>query len=152
MPDPDIERICSRHWLEWHRQRSHSQTKGSFTPATRSGCPTMLVTERSITNDYFGRKATVWSQLLAARFFSHVTAVANILNQSVAQEQDACIRRCLFYITIAVQAPSARLLMWQRAGCACQCEHWSPWATPWLSVAWPLWLTCECTLSLGKHF
>lgn len=41
-----------------------------------------------------------FGQSLTARLFSHTTAVANVLNQSAAQEQDVC----LFYVAMAMRA------------------------------------------------
>lgn len=78
---------------------------------------------------------------LVAWFISRVTAVANLLNQSVAQEQNICIRWRLFHVAMAVQAdvnginrkPWLKLFcgeMWRLKGCTCRCEHQSPWVAP----------------------
>lgn len=60
------------------------QHKRSFTPATESGRAT-------VANGQVSRKATTLGQPLTAQFFNRTTAVAKLLSQSDAQEQDVCI-------------------------------------------------------------
>lgn len=60
---------------------------GAFEPPRRNERATKLVA-----NGRFARKVSVLDQSLAARIFSFPTAVAKMLNQSVAQKQDVGVQ------------------------------------------------------------
>lgn len=69
----------------------------SFTPVTRRGRVTQLVTSGCIC-----RKATVLGWSLAAKFFRWAPADTRLLNQSVVQEQDVYMCWCLFCVAMAM--------------------------------------------------